>query len=131
MSKASYWQRGETIDYVNSGTNTIEANTIIVLGSRIGIAGTDILPGEKGTLHVTGVFEMPKGSGEIAAGADVYYSEDDGQITTSAESSVKAVSETGDESSKTDTSTNSNTKAGFAVEDAGNDDSFVFVKINA
>ena len=111
MSKASYWQRGETIDYVNSGTKTIEANTIVALGSRIGVAGTDILPGEKGTLHVTGVFEMPKGSGEIAAGAD-------GQITTSAESG-------------TDTSKKSNTKAGFAVEGAGNDDSFVFVKINA
>lgn len=118
MSKASYWQRGETIDYVNSGTKTIEANTIVALGSRIGVAGTDILPGEKGTLHVTGVFEMPKGSGEITAGADVYYSEDDGQITTSAESG-------------TDTSQKSNTKAGFAAEGAGNDDSFVFVKINA
>ena len=110
MGKASYWQRGETIDYVNNGTETIEANTIIVLGSRIGVAGTDILPSEKGTLHVTGIFAMPKGSGEIAAGADVYYSEEKGEITASAES---------------------NTKAGFAVDGAGNEEPFIFVKINA
>jgi predicted RecA/RadA family phage recombinase len=110
MEKASYWQRGETIDYVNSGTEIIEANTIIVLGSRIGVAGTDILPGEKGSLHVTGVFEMPKCSSEVAAGADVYYSQDSGEISTSAENG---------------------TKAGFAVCDAGNNDPFVYVKINA
>lgn len=110
MGKASYWQRGETIDYVNSGTETIEADTIVVFGSRIGVAGTDIFPGGKGSLHVTGVFGMPKGSGEIAAGADVYYSADSGEISASAESG---------------------TKAGFAVCGAGNDEPYVYVKINA
>ena len=74
MSKASYWQRGETLDYVNAGENVIEANTILVLGSRIGVAGTDILPGEKGTIHVTGVYEVPKDGSEISGGARVYYS---------------------------------------------------------
>lgn len=131
MGKAAYWQRGETIDYVNDGTETIEANTIIVLGSRIGIAGTDILTGEKGTLHVTGVFKMPKGNGEIAAGTDVYYSEESGEATASAENSTKAVSETDGESSGIDTSTNRNTRAGFAVQGAAAGDASVFVKINA
>lgn len=130
MGKASYWQRGETIDYINNGSETVEANTIIVLGSRIGIAGTDILPGEKGTLHVTGVFEMPKGNGEIAAGADVYYSEESGGIIASAESSAKAVSEIGDESSEPDTSASS-IKAGFAVQGAAAGNPSIFVKINA
>lgn len=111
MSKASYWQRGETIDYINDGTETIEANTIIVLGSRIGIAGTDILPGEKGSIHVTGVYEVPKDGAEISTGADVYYSESDGSFSaTEAESSVKA---------------------GFAAQDAAAGDPSVFVKINA
>ena len=67
MSKAAFWQRGEALDYTNTGTKTIEANTIISFGGHIGIAGTDILPGEVGSLHVTGVFEMPKtatGAGE-------------------------------------------------------------------
>ena len=36
MSKASYWQRGETLDYKNTGSSTIEANTVVELtGSRI------------------------------------------------------------------------------------------------
>lgn len=125
MSRAEYWQRGETIDYVNDGTVTIEANTIIVLGSRIGIAGMDILPGGKGTLHVTGVFGMPKGSGVITAGADVYYLEPDGVITTSPTKTVAAENEGGQPT------TVNNVKAGFAAQDAAAGEPSVFVKINA
>ncbi len=110
MSKAAYWQRGEALDYVNAGTEKIEANTVIVLGSRIGVAGMEISPGELGTLHVTGVYSMPKGSGEISAGADVYYSETDEEITTTSDGNVKA---------------------GFACEAASASDTTVLVKINA
>ena len=73
MSKAAYWQRGESLDYINSGDAVIEANTIIDLNTRIGVAGTDINPGEKGSLHVTGVYEIKKTGGEIAMGAAVYF----------------------------------------------------------
>ena len=74
MSKATYWQRGESLDYVNSGSTVIEANTIINLGTRIGVAGTSINPGEKGSLHVTGVYEIAKtGAEAIAMGAAVYF----------------------------------------------------------
>ena len=52
MRKAEYWQRGETLDFVNSTGKVIEANTIIVLGQRMGVAGTEIPAGEKGTMHV-------------------------------------------------------------------------------
>ena len=52
MSKASYWQRGETLDYKNTGSSTIEANTVVELTGRVGIAGTDIAPGAEGDLHV-------------------------------------------------------------------------------
>ena len=58
MSKASYWQRGETLDYKNTGSSTIEANTVVELTGRVGIAGTDIAPGAEGDLHVCGVFEF-------------------------------------------------------------------------
>lgn len=60
MSKAAYWQRGETLDYVNNTGSIIEANTVIKLAERIGIAGTNINPGEKGDIHVCGVFEFAK-----------------------------------------------------------------------
>ena len=74
MSKAAYWQRGESLDYKNGGSTVIEANSIINLGTRIGVAGTSINPGETGSVHVTGVYEIEKtGAGAIEMGAAVYF----------------------------------------------------------
>lgn len=74
MSKAAYWQRGESLDYKNTGAEVIEANTIVALGTRIGVIGTDINPGETGSIHVTGVYEIQKTSdAAIAMGAAVYF----------------------------------------------------------
>ena len=53
MSKASYWQRGETLDYKNTGSSTIEANTVVELTGRVGIDKT--------------------GTNEIAFGQPVYF----------------------------------------------------------
>ena len=46
MCKATYWQRGEVLDYRNDTDTKIEANTVISFGGHIGVAGTDILPGK-------------------------------------------------------------------------------------
>ena len=74
MAKAAYWQRGESLDYLNETTAVIEANTVIALSGRIGVAGTSINPGEKGSLHVTGVYEIAKtGTDAIAMGETVYF----------------------------------------------------------
>lgn len=71
--KAAFWQRGEVIDYKNTTKMTIPANTVVAIGSRVGVAGGDIPPGEIGALHVCGVFEMPKADeDEIQIGTDVY-----------------------------------------------------------
>lgn len=89
MSKAAYWQRGESLDYVNGTASIIEANTIIDLKTRIGVAGTSINPGEKGSVHVTGVFEIAKtGNEEIAMGTTVYF--DGNGITATAGSNTPA-----------------------------------------
>lgn len=110
MSKAEYWQRGETLDFVNSTGKVIEANTIIVLGQRIGVAGTEIPAGEKGTVHVEGIYSFPKAkSTAITAGALVYWDKINNCLTT--------------------TST-SNILAGYAAEAAGENDATVLVKIN-
>ena len=88
MSKATYWQRGESLDYKNSGSVVIEANSVIDLGTRIGIAGTDINPNETGSVHVTGVYEFEKtGTGAIDMGAAVYF---DGTGITTASSGTPA-----------------------------------------
>lgn len=87
--KATYWQRGESLDYVNETVSAIEANTIINLGTRIGVAGTSINPGEKGSIHVTGVYEIAKtGTEEIKMGAPVYF--DGNGITNTAASNTLA-----------------------------------------
>jgi len=76
MSKATYLQRGESLDYLNSTSEAIAAGTVIPLVSRIGVAGTTIEPGELGSVHVIGVFEIPKNdTTEILMGTPVYYDE--------------------------------------------------------
>ena len=109
MASAAFWQRGEALDYKNTGSATIEANTIVTYGSRIGVIGCDIAPGEIGSLHVAGVFRMPKtGTSAIAAGTDVYW---DGDGITS--------------------SSSGNTKAGFAAQAAEASATEILVSINA
>lgn len=81
MAKATYWQKGESINFVNTTEKEIEANTIIPFGKRLGIAGTIIIPGETGTLIMCGVFEVPKGEGEITEGTMLYYDPDTQTVT--------------------------------------------------
>lgn len=125
MAKASYWQRGESIDYTNSGDSKIEANTVILFGSRIGIAGTDIAAGETGSLIVSGVFELPKdyaaSDKAITAGADVYWDNSNSCIKA-------AVAQVVAEGAVT---TEASAVHGFAVAAAASADQTVLVKINA
>jgi len=107
MSKAAYWQRGETLDYRNNTASIIEANTVIKIGTRIGVAGTQINPSEVGSLHVTGVFEMDKAAAEaITMGTVVYFT---GTVITA-------------------TATN-NTQTGYAAADAVAADATILVKL--
>ncbi len=114
MGKAAYWQRGEALDYRNATDTKIEANTVIPFGSHIGIAGTDILPGELGSLHVTGVFEMPKTvAGAIEMGTEVYF---DGEGITDA----------GDDGEESSTAY---PLAGYAAQAAAAADTVILVKL--
>lgn len=115
----AYRQMGGSLDYVNSTDATIEAFTVIPFGDRVGIAGEDILPGRLGSIEVTGVFAMPKATGAITAGAQVYL-DADGKITAAA--SVPAATEGG--------SATANVRAGFAIAAAKADDAEVLVKLN-
>lgn len=76
---AAYIQRGEALDYQNTTESVIQAGTVVLFGKRMGVAGGDIPPGEMGSIHVTGVFEIPKkASTELAAGDPVVFTEADG-----------------------------------------------------
>lgn len=88
---ATYWQKGEILDYTNSGSTTLAAGLVIGLTSRIGVLGTSLAAGETGPLHVSGVFVMPKeASLAISAGASVYYDAENDCITTTSAGNTPA-----------------------------------------
>lgn len=108
MSKAKYIQRGDTLDYKNTTTKTIEAGTIIPLVSLIGVAGTNIAAGQIGSVHVTGAYEIEKSdTTEITLGTPVHY----------------------DGSGITATSSGTTTPAGYAASDAAAADTVIMVKL--
>lgn len=88
--KATYIQRGETIDYKNETANTIELDSVVSLGTRIAVAGDNIASGEIGALHTVGVFSIPKAAEEITVGSDVYYDETNDCITATQGTNIPA-----------------------------------------
>ncbi|WOO34942.1 DUF2190 family protein [Anaerocolumna sp. AGMB13020] len=87
--KATYWQKGDTLDYKNTGSAKIEHDTVVVLGKRIGVSGTEIPVGAVGSIHVTGVFVMNKAAEVISFGDDLYY-DSENEVVTKTETEVKA-----------------------------------------
>ncbi len=107
--KAEYLQKGESLDYINTTTKKIEAGDALIIGNRIGIAGTDIDSGQLGSIHVSGVYGFTKkDNAELVIGTEVYLSADG--ITITAED---------------------NTRAGFVAATSASTNNNVYVKINA
>lgn len=105
--KATYWQRGETLDY--TPTAAVRNGAVVGLGTRVGVAGSDIAAGTQGQVHVVGVFEMDKAANEaITMGAAVYYDATNDVITATADG---------------------NTPAGYAAADTAAADTTVLVKL--
>lgn len=72
--KAEYIQRGETLDYKNTTDAVIPCDTVVAVGGRVGVTGGEIKPGELGSLHMAGVFRIPKtDTGDIGMGTAVYF----------------------------------------------------------
>lgn len=79
---ATYIQKGNIIDYTNSGATKIAAGDVVGISTRIGIAASDIAVGEVGTLAVEGVFEINKtASLAISVGDAVYFNVGTAKIT--------------------------------------------------
>lgn len=77
---ARYVQRGETIDFINNTSAVIEAGDVVTLGTRIGIAATDIPVGVTGTINIIGVFDIPAdNTAAFTVGQAVYFK--DGKLT--------------------------------------------------
>lgn len=125
MATAKFWQKGESIDYTNGTGAKINANTIILFGSRLAVAGCDIPDGEKGSLYVSGVFEMPKeyaDSGKaLTAGQEVQWDDSNSYIKAAVAQVVTGGSVT----------TEASAVHGFVVAAAASADRTCLVKINA
>lgn len=73
---AIYKQKGDSINYVPSAD--VAAGEVVVQNELVAIAKLDIKSGELGALATSGVFSIPKASGEgegILAGKKVYWDE--------------------------------------------------------
>lgn len=110
MAKADYFQKGENLDYANSGESKISAGDIVLIGARLAVAACDIAAGAVGAVIVSGVFKVPKAAEALTMGAAVYWDATNECVTA--------------------TSTG-NTACGFCTADAASDDATVPVKINA
>lgn len=86
----AFVNRGESLDYVNTGSGAIAAGDIVSLTSRIGVAGSDIPAGETGAVEVIGLFDMPAtATGAVAVGTALYF-DGVGVTDTKGESTVSA-----------------------------------------
>ena len=113
---ASYWQEGKNLDYTNSTSAKIPANTVIDLKAMVGVAGTDIEKSETGTVVVHGVFEMTKsGTAAIVQGQKVYF--DGTGITDAADNGQTSASKV------------EYTPAGYAAKAAVDSDTKILVKL--
>jgi predicted RecA/RadA family phage recombinase len=107
--------KGAAIDY--TPVAAVLAGTVVELGNNAFIAEIDIAAGELGSLAAEGVFSIPKASGAVAVGADIYW-ENDGTPNV------------GDASSGAATTTASGNKyLGEAVAAALTGDTYVKVKL--
>ena len=129
MATATYYQRGESIDYVNSGDTKITTGTILLFGSRLAVAACDIPAGGVGSIFVDGVFEMPKeyaaSDKALTAGQNVQWDNSNSYI----KAAVAQVVGTGGDAGKV--TTEASPVHGFVVAAAASADQTVLVKINA
>ena len=108
MATAIYIQKGEILDFTNTGETDIEYHDVVSLTNRIGIAKESITTGSTGSVAVVGVYELPADTtAAFVTGEPLYWDE----------TNAKVVKTTGD------------IVAGWAFADKVTADSTVLVKI--
>lgn len=109
MATAQFIHNGDSIDYTPG--SAVAAGDVVVQGDLIAIAKLDIAAGQRGALATVGVFDVPKNTGSsaaITAGTKLYW----------------------DSAEEVATSTSGGNKyLGKAVQDAGDEDTTVRVKL--
>lgn len=78
---ARYIKEGNTICKSNDSRATILYGDVVKLGTRVGIAASNISPGEIGSISVVGVYEMAAEKTEVFSIGDTVYLNESGNIT--------------------------------------------------
>lgn len=107
---AAYIQKGETIDI--KATADTNAEDVVVLGNKAGVAACSGKKGELIAVAVEGVYKFQKEAVAVSVGDDLYYDAESNKV-------VKTVAEG-----------KAKVKAGFAVSDASATDTEVAVKLS-
>lgn len=79
---ASYVQPGDAIEHTPG--SAVAAGDVVVIGTIVGVAPKPIAANALGSVDISGVFAMPKGSEAISAGAAVNYYAASGIVTAAA-----------------------------------------------
>jgi predicted RecA/RadA family phage recombinase len=55
----NFVKSGQVIEYTNGGGTTITSGSVVVMAGLIGIAVVDIVPGDRQSVNLEGVYELP------------------------------------------------------------------------
>ena len=84
-------QPGKVLDYTNGTGSAIAVNSAVLIGTKVGVALSNIPVGGTGSVQICGVFQLPKVSGDTPAqGALVYLVSASGAVTTTASGNTLA-----------------------------------------
>lgn len=123
--------RADVLDYVNTTGNTIPCMTILQIGEIIGIAGTDIEPGETGSAYIEGVFYLPKTADEeISQGTRVVFNGETITAVTAAVDLLEEEPKTNEPAEPTEPDEPDPVPAGVAAYSAAASDTVVAVVLN-
>lgn len=77
----NFRQRGEVLDYVVPA-GTVKSGSLILAGALVCVATCDGVKDDVIACNLSGVYELPKASGAIAQGVEVYWSVTNKNVTT-------------------------------------------------
>lgn len=66
----NYIQPGQVIDWTNGTGSAVTAGSVVVIGQILGVALVDIADGASGSVHIDGVFAVPKVSAAVIAAGE-------------------------------------------------------------
>lgn len=111
----NFIQKGDVLKY--AAATAVVSGQPVVVGNRLGVACGDIAAGASGAVSMVHVFSLPKATGAIGQGDDLYFDVDGNPLSGTAGSG--AITKTVPD----------NIPAGYAFEAAAADATHVLVKL--